>query len=67
MSKNVREMKANFRLRQRKLSIEEKIKQLYAMQERYVQISTAAIRQNLKKPSAEFERACRLLNKNKDL
>jgi len=44
-----------------------KIKQLCAMPERYIQISSVAIRQGLKKPSVEFERACKLSGKNKDL
>jgi hypothetical protein len=44
-----------------------KIKQLCATPERYIQISSAAIRQGLKKPTAEFERAYKLSGKNKDL
>jgi hypothetical protein len=63
MSKSAEEAKTIFRRRQRNLPVEEKIKQLYAMQERYLQISAEAIRQGLKKNSAEFQRACRLTGK----
>ncbi|MCY7376766.1 MAG: hypothetical protein LH472_12470 [Pyrinomonadaceae bacterium] len=63
MKETVEEMKSRFRSRQKNLPVEEKIRQLYAMQQRYLMISEIAVKNNLKKPSAEFERALRLLKK----
>ncbi len=61
MNETIKEIKSRFRLRQKNLSVEEKIRQLYAMQQRYLTLSEIAVKNNLKKPSAEFERARRLL------
>jgi len=63
MKETIKEMKLQFRSRQKNLSVEEKIRQLYAMQKRYLLLSEVAVKNNLKKPSAEYERACRLLKK----
>lgn len=55
------EIKGAFRKRQQGAGIEEKIRQLYAIQQRYIALSEAAIANGLKKPSKEFLRARRLL------
>ncbi|MEP7214225.1 MAG: hypothetical protein ABI791_14195 [Acidobacteriota bacterium] len=54
-------MKTVFRMRQDAVPVEEKIRQLLAMQRRHMAISKAAIDSGLKKPSDEFIRARRLL------
>lgn len=60
MKRKIENQKNEFRLHQKNLPVEEKIKQLYLMQSRYLQISKNAIEQGLKKKTAEFERASRL-------
>jgi len=61
MSEDVKKLKSNYRRKQENTSVEERIRQLYAMQQRYLAISREAIKSGLKKPSEEFTRACRLL------
>ena len=61
MNESVEKTKRNFRSKQKNLSVEEKIRQLYAMQQRYLTLSEIAFENNLKKLGAEYERACRLL------
>lgn len=61
MSDQVGNMKTAYRMRQAALPVEEKIRQLLAMQRRYLAISKVAVDSGLKKPSDEFIRALRLL------
>lgn len=59
----VRALKNAYRDRQKGTSTEERIRQLYAMQERYLAVSRAAIKSGFKKPSDEFIRACKLMGR----
>jgi hypothetical protein len=63
----IKDTKAGFRKSQKGKSVEEKIQQLYAMQDRYLAISRAAIQAGMKRDDREYRRACRLLGRNVDL
>jgi|GEM_PF-5827954 len=67
MTEEVSKLKSDFRERQRAVSVEDRIRQLYAMQERYLAISRAAISGGLKRDDREYRKACRLLGRDEEL
>jgi hypothetical protein len=67
MHELIKDTKAAFRKSQKERSVEDKIQQLYAMQDRYLAISRAAILSGIKRDDREYRRACRLLGRSIDI
>ena len=56
MHELIKDTKAAFRKSQKERSVEDKIQQLYAMQDRYLAISRAAILSGIKRDDREYRR-----------